>query len=54
MLLLMLVENSLTREKYELAELVAYLEWLNQSWLVAVNKERFPAAYGCSEMDSGT
>lgn len=50
----MMVENSLTREKYELAELVAYLEWLNQSWLVAVNKERFPAAYGCSEMDSGT
>ena len=41
MLLLRMVEHTVTRKNPELAEQVAYVEWVSQSWLVAVNKERF-------------
>ena len=47
MLLLRLVEHSVTRKKPELAEQVAYVEWVSQSWLVAVNKETFLETCGC-------
>lgn len=52
--LLRMVEHFLTRKNCKTAELVANLEWLSQSCLVAADKEVFPAACGCSEMDSGT
>lgn len=54
--LLRIVENSLTRKKFKIADLVACLEWFSQSCWVAVDRARFLAALleGCSEMDGGT
>ena len=47
MLLLRMVEHTVTRKNPELAEQVAYVEWVSQSWVVAVNKERFLETCRC-------